>query len=323
MDTTFVLFSLLAFLAVVLGLEGLYNLWASRRSAEARRIASRLSTLAGDAEWDVSRLERVEEETRLPALDRLLRATPAGLRLERHVRAGGSTLAASELLALSGLLTGAGLLVAALLERGLLAGLLLGAALGALPWLRMSRQREQRLQRLENQFPEALDLMARALRAGHALPVAIRMCGDELPKPLGPEFALLADETHYGVSFDEALRGLSERVPLPDIGYFVAAVTIQREAGGNLAELIDGIGTLVRQRMKLHGQVRTLSAEGRLSARILTLLPLGVGLMVHLVNPDFLSVLWTDPTGRMLSGTALLLVAIGQLWMRHIIRLRA
>ncbi|MDQ5897093.1 MAG: tight adherence protein [Pseudomonadota bacterium] len=322
MDLTFVLFSLLAFLSVVLGLEGLYNLWASQRSPEARRIASRLTSLAGELETPTSRIERIERVSRLPALERLLRATPLGRRLERHVRTGGGGQAASELLAISAALGGVGLLGTALSGRGLLAGLLLGAALAALPWMQVARQRRRRILRLETQFPEALDLMGRALRAGHALPVAVRLCGDELAAPLGAEFALLADELQYGVPFDQALHHLAERVPLDDIGYFTAAVLIQREAGGNLAELIDNIAALVRQRMKLHGQVRTLSAEGRLSALILTLLPFGVGLMVHLISPDFMQVLWTEPAGQKLSGAALVLIVIGQLWMRRVVRLR-
>ncbi len=322
MDTTFVLFSLLAFLAVVLGLEGLYNLWASQRSAEASRIAGRLSSLAGDIPEVAAPIVRTEHASRQPALERLLNAWPVGQQLTRHVHTSGSPWVASDLLALSAVLMMAGLLVTSLLGRSLFAALLLGAGLAALPWMQLARQRAQRLLRLEAQFPEALDLMGRALRAGHALPMAIRLCGDELSAPLGPEFSTLSDEMQYGVPFEQALRHLGERVPLSDIGYFIAAVLIQREAGGNLAELIDNIASLVRQRTKFHGQVRTLTAEGRLSATILTLLPVGVGLMVYLINPVFLSVLWTEPAGRMLSGVAIGLIVLGQLWMRYLIRLR-
>lgn len=322
MDLTFTLFVLLGFLAVVLALEGLYHLWAGKRGAEARRIAGRLSTLDGTPEWNESRLERVESETRLPALDRLLRRVRPGLALERHVQSSGIGIAASDLLLITAGLLMTGPLLALMIDRPVLAGLALGAVLAALPWLRVAWLHDQRLKRFEEQFPEALDLMSRALRAGHSLPTAVRLCGDELAEPMASEFRLLADESNYGVPLDEALHNLAERVPVPDIGYFVVAVLIQRESGGNMVELLDNIGVIVRQRLKLHGQIRTLSAEGRLSAWILTLLPFGTALLINLVNPGFMSLLWNDPSGQRLAGGALLLMLTGIVWMRNVIRIR-
>jgi tight adherence protein B len=119
-----------------------------------------------------------------------------------------------------------------------------------------------------------------------------------------------------------ALTHLAERVPLPDVSYFVVAVMIQRESGGNLAELLDKIATIVRERLKLHGEIRTLSAEGRLSAIILTALPFAVGIVVNVVNPQFMAVLWTDPSGLRMVGAALFMMVLGTLWMRQIIRIR-
>lgn len=322
MDLSFTLFLLLGFLAVVLALEGLYHLWAVRRSAEALRIAGRLSALDGAAEWNDSRLERIESETRLPALDRWLRRFRPGLRLERYVHSSGMGMAASDLLLLSAGLVMVGALLAILADRPPWLGLLLGLVLATLPWLRISWLHRRRLERFEQQFPEALDLMGRALRAGHSLPTAVRLCGDELAEPMAAEFRLLADETNYGVPLDEALRGLAERVPVPDIGYFVVAVLIQRESGGNLAELLDNIGAIVRQRLKLNGQIRTLSAEGRLSAWILTLLPFGTGLLINLVNPEFMAPLWKEDTGQKLIGVALGMMVLGIFWMRSVIRIR-
>lgn len=322
MDLSFTLFLLLGFLAVVLAMEGLYHLWAVRRSAEALRIAGRLSALDGAAEWSDSRLERIESETRLPALDRWLRRFRPGLRLERHVHASGLGMAASDLLLLSAGLVMVGALLAILVDRPPWLGLLLGLVLATLPWLRISWLHRRRLERFERQFPEALDLMGRALRAGHSLPTAVRLCGDELAEPMAAEFRLLADETNYGVPLDEALRGLAERVPVADIGYFVVAVLIQRESGGNLAELLDNIGAIVRQRLKLNGQIRTLSAEGRLSAWILTLLPFGTGLLINLVNPEFMAPLWKEDTGQKLIGVALGMMVLGIFWMRSVIRIR-
>jgi hypothetical protein len=146
-------------------------------------------------------------------------------------------------------------------------------------------------------LPDAIDLMGRALRAGHAFPTALKMVGDEMAEPVGAEFRTLFDETNYGVSMQNALLNLVARVPSTDLQYFVVAVLIQRETGGNLAELLDNISAIVRDRLKLMGQIRTLSAEGRLSAWILGLLPFATAALINLVNPGFMKVLWEDPIG--------------------------
>jgi tight adherence protein B len=190
------------------------------------------------------------------------------------------------------------------------------------PWATVARRRQARLRRIEQQFPQALDLLGRALRAGHAFSAAVRMAAEELPDPLVREFRLLFEEMNYGVAVPEALSRFASRVPLADAGYFAVAVTIQREAGGNLAEVLDNIASLVRERLRLRGEVRTLSAEGRLSAVILTALPFAVAGVVQAVNPGFLAVLWTDPAGLRVVGVALAGMAVGVVWMRSIIRIR-
>jgi len=141
-------------------------------------------------------------------------------------------------------------------------------------------------------------------------------------EPLGPEFRMLCDEMNYGVPTTEALQRLAQRVPIPDLSYFVVAVIIQRESGGNLTELLDKIASVVRARLQLHGEVRTLSAEGRLSAWILGSLPFATALLINLLTPKFMELLWTDPAGLRLVGAALLSMAIGVVWMRNIIRIR-
>jgi tight adherence protein B len=148
------------------------------------------------------------------------------------------------------------------------------------------------------------------------------MCGDEMAEPMGRDFRILSDEMNYGVPAAEALQNLALRVPLPDVSYFVVAVMIQRESGGNLAELLDSISAILRARLKLLGEVRTLSAEGRLSAIILTALPFAVAGVVQAVNPGFLAVLWTDPAGLQIVGVALAAMGVGVVWMRSIIRIR-
>lgn len=321
MDPTFALFTVIAFLAVVLALEGLYNLWASTRSAEARRIAGRLAALSGELRPAEASLER-SPQGEASGLQRLLDRFEAGRGLGKWVQSSGLALTPAKLLLASAALASVGLLAQVLLGWPATVCAALGLALAVLPWWRVSAARNKRVARFENQFPEALDLMARALRAGHAFPNAVKMVGEELADPLGRDFRILFDEMNYGVPTNEALARLAERVPLPDVSYFVVAVVIQRESGGNLAELLDKISAIVRARLKLLGEVRTLSAEGRLSAVILTGLPFAVGIVVNIVNPAFMAVLWIDPAGLRMAGVALFLMVLGMLWMRKIIRIR-
>jgi tight adherence protein B len=321
MNLTFILFAVAAFLAVVLCLEGLYNLWASRHSPQARRIAARLEALSRDPVTRAS-IERAEQAQRLPRLNALIGHTTPGRAVQRWVESSALKVSAAELAAMSVLLGLVGGSLPGMLGKPATLGAALGLALAVLPWWRVAHRRQRRIEQIERQFPQALDLMSRAMRAGHAFAAGVRMVAEELPEPLGRDFRILFDEINYGVPTHEALARLAERVPLPDVSYFVVAVMIQRDSGGNLAELLDKIASIVRERLKLHGEVRTLSAEGRLSAYILTALPFAVALVVHFTNPRFMAVLWTDPSGMRMVGTALVMMVLGVWWMRQIIRIR-
>jgi len=317
----FVLFVVVAFLAVVLALEGLYNIWASRSSAGAKRIAARLAALSGEAQTQAS-IARAVEASRMPNFNALLERTALGRRMQRFVVASGMTISLADVIVMSGALLVSGLLLPVLMGRRPLVGAVLGLGLAMVPWWHVAGRRRARVTRLENQFPEALDLMGRAMRAGHAFPSAIRMVGQEMPDPLARDFRVLFDEMNYGVPTNEALSRLAQRLQMPDVSYFVVAVMIQRETGGNLTELLDKIASLVRERLKLLGEIQTLSAEGRLSAIVLTCLPFGVGLAVNLTSPEFMAVLWTDPMGQRMVGGALILMLLGMVWMRSVIRIR-
>jgi tight adherence protein B len=165
-------------------------------------------------------------------------------------------------------------------------------------------------------------MISRALRAGHAFSGALGMVGEEMKGPIGPEFRTTFEEINYGVALDEAMTNLAMRVPINDLRYFVIAVLIQRESGGNLAEILDTIGNLVRDRLKLFDKIRVLSAEGRLSAWILGLLPFCTAGLILVVNPGFMRILWEDPMGVQMVGGAVLSMFMGVLWMRKIIRIR-
>ncbi|MBZ0093767.1 MAG: type II secretion system F family protein, partial [Sulfuricella sp.] len=157
--------------------------------------------------------------------------------------------------------------------------------------------------------------------AGHAFSGALKMVGDEMPEPVAGEFRITFDELNYGISLQDALQNMATRVPSDDLRYFVIAVLIQRETGGNLTELLDSISALIRARLKLMGTIRVLSAEGRLSAWILGLLPFIMAVVLNIINPKFMSVLWIDPTGLKVVWIMLVMMVVGVFWMRRVIRI--
>jgi tight adherence protein B len=322
-DTSYVVFAVMMFVAVVLSFEGGYQLWASKRSGEAKRLAARLRAIESGGRETILSIERAKPAGVWARLDRhVTKWLPRGEQLARYVSTSGTSRSVAQLGTSTIVLGVIGFFVPLLLARPMIFSFLGAMLLAIVPWFRLSRQRMQRVRAFEKQIPEALDLMSRAMRAGHAFPTAVQMVGEEMADPIGLEFRTLFDQTNYGMPQQEALVQLAGRVPVADLGYFVVAVLIQRESGGNLAELLDNISSIVRARLKLLGSVRTLSAEGRLSAWILLALPFVTGALINIITPQFMAVLWTDSIGLRLVGAALVSMTIGVIWMRKIIQIR-
>lgn len=323
MDYVFLTFVVAAFLAVVLLLEGGYLVWNSHRGAEARRIQRRLQALsAGGGLSHQSEIlkQRLLGET--PAVERLLLRIPRVHQFDKLLLQSGLPLTVAKFLGLTATAAFAGLVLWLLLPLPGMTAPACVAGAASLPLICVLHVRRKRLQALEQQLPDALELMARALRAGHAFLSAMQMVGTEGPEPIAQEFRIASDEVNYGVPTPDALLNLASRVPVMDLRFFVIAVGIQRETGGNLAELLDKLGALIRARFKLLGTIRVLSAEGRVSAWILTLLPFVLGGLINVINPKFMSVLWTDPAGSKLVVGGLILMGIGVLWMWRIVKIR-
>ena len=322
-NSIFLLFGVAVFVAVVLGLEGSYMWWNARRGPEAMRMERRLraASAGGHAAQNLSILKQ-RALSNSEGLQRLLLAVPRVRSLDRLIMQSGLAMTVADLLILTLILAATGLFGALLLGRSALLGIGLAVILGSLPTLHILHSRKKRMLKLENQLPDAIDLMGRAMRAGHAFPTALNMVGDEMAEPIGAEFRTLFDEINYGVKLEDALLNLLSRVPSADLQYFVVALLIQHETGGNLAELLDNISAIVRSRIKLIGEIRTLSAEGKLSAWILSLLPFAAGLVINLTNPGFMDILWTDPIGVKMVYGALFLMLLGIWWMSRIIKIR-
>ena len=321
MNYLYDLYVLLLFLAGVFFAEGLYLVWNAYKGPEARRIEKRLQAMSAGAGLQTA-LRKKRLLSQLPPLERVLLKIPRIELLDRVIVQSGLNLTVARLLGLMLLSMLAGALLALLLH--LPAFLVDIAALGALllPILYIRNLTQKRSGLIEQQLPEALDLLGRALRAGHAFSGALLMAGTEMADPIAGEFRIVSDEIGYGIPTQEALMNLAARVPSADLRYFVVAVLIQHETGGNMAELLGNISRLIRERMKLLATVRVLSAEGRMSAWILTCLPFAIGLVLQLVNPTFLSVLWTDPMGVRMVGLALTLMVLGITIMWRIIKIR-
>lgn len=193
------------------------------------------------------------------------------------------------------------------------------SALAALPFAYVYRLRARRLRAFEAQFPEALGFIARSMRAGHAFSVALEMLHQEFDEPLASEFRRVFDEHNLGMPLETALQGLSRRVPLMDVHFFVSAVLLQRRTGGNLAEILDNLATLIRERFKLRGKIRAISAHGRMTGMALTAIPIVVALMLFYVNPEYMQFFFNDETGRLMLGVAVGLQVLGYLIIQRIV----
>ncbi|CAG9245428.1 Flp pilus assembly protein TadB [Paraburkholderia unamae] len=323
MSTTFILAILLLFVAVVLASQGAWEWWNSRHGAVARRLESRLQAVAtgGAGRKEAMSILKARKLDGSTVFERALLLLPGIRTFEAWVQQSGVSWTTARIVALCALMpvlvAAAGMFV--YVPLAMLAALAVVTAL--LPVMYVRYRRAKRMMRFQKQLPDACDMLARALRSGHALAGAIDMVGTEFANPMGAEFRITFDEINYGASLNDALLGLAQRVPAGDLRYFVIAVLIQRETGGNLAELLDGIATLVRERFKLFDKVRVLSAEGVLSARVLSLMPVFTAGAIAFVNPGFLEVLWKDPGGVMMLQASAVMMVIGAIWVRRIVRI--
>jgi tight adherence protein B len=199
--------------------------------------------------------------------------------------------------------------------------LLLGLLLGAAPLVYVLSKRKQRFDKFEQGLPETLDLMVSALRAGHSLVSALDLAASEAPDPIGTEFRICFDEQNYGLELKTAMSNLAERVPLQDLKIVITAILIQKESGGNLAEVFDKAAYVIRERFRLRRQVRVHTAQGRLTGWILSFLPVFLGIGLYMINPAGMSILWTRPIGIKLLYTSGTMTIIGALIIRKIVRM--
>lgn len=316
-------FLALVFFAVFLLVQGMVVPVFGEAKKTRKLLLARLGAVsAASGKGDFGSLLRQKYLKELSPLERALETLPGMERFARLIEQSGSTTPAYRFFILSLVLA----LVAALLGWSLtrLPYWAVLAAVGglSLPYMKVMRDRGVRLAKFEEQLPDALDVVKRALKAGHPFSQALKLVAEDMEDPVAREFDLVFSEVNYGGDMRNALLALMERVPSVSVVAMVTAVLVQKETGGNLAETFERITAVIRGRFKLYRRVRTLSAEGRLSAWILALVPLVLVVVISLTTPDYLPTMFKDPMGKNLIAAAIVFGILGILWIRRIIRIQ-
>ena len=288
-----------------------------------KRLAKRLQevgSLSTTSEGETASVVRQDDQGPLPGVQKLLGKTGAGMGLAKLIDQSGVRATTGGILVVSGGLAVLGLF-AVLMFAPVKGAAPVGLLLGALPILFLMNRRSARRKKFEEQFPEALDLLARALRAGHAFQTSLGMVADEVAEPVGPEFKKTFDQQNFGMPLKECLLELADRVPLLDVRFFATAVTIQRETGGNLAEILDNLAYVVRERFKILRQVRVHTAHGRFTGYVLLALPAVLGIILSYLSPDHMNLLFTEEMGKKMLLGAGVMQTVGYFWIKQVIKI--
>ncbi len=299
-------------------------IWALRPSKTEADVKRHLESIGRiyTAESDASSILKEEAFSSIPFLNNLLHHIRGTLELQLLiVQAGRDWTVASVLLGslVAALLVG---WAASMFVQSLPLVILMGGVVGFSPYAYLLWAWAARFQRFEEVLPEAIDLMTRALKAGHAVTSMIEMVSQETPEPVASEFRIVFEEQNLGLPLRDAILNLATRVPIEDVRFLVTAMLVQKETGGNLAEILDKTAFIMRERMRLKGQIRIYTAQGRVSGWVLCLMPFAMFILLSIVNPAYERKLWTDPLGINLIYAGLIMMGIGILIIRKIVNLQ-
>jgi tight adherence protein B len=290
-----------------------------------KQMSNMLETATGETTVSVTTLLKELEPDRPTGIKGILRSFQFSRHAQVQLQQAGLNWSSTRLLAAMGLATIPGLGLGSLLPflmNGPTTAIVLGVVCGISPYLIVRRKRTKRLEKFEEQFPEALDFLSRSMRAGHAFTISLEMLGDDLADPLGQEFRTLFNEQNLGAPIDLALRNFTERVPLLDARFFTSSVLLQKQTGGNLSEILTRLAWVIRERFRLKGQVKAASAHGRLTATILTLLPVCTMLGLLVVAPGYLQGMAEDSDGKWMIGGAVAAQILGNFFIKKIINIK-
>jgi len=289
-----------------------------------RKLQSRLEELSVPLDQPSigdGALLKVSDAGPLPALERMISGTERGSAFGRWIEQSGLKVSISGVLLIAAVSGAICAILVTMLTRSPF-GIPAGFAIGfALPFMFLKFKRTKRLRAFEEMFPEALDLIARALKAGHAFATGLKMAADELEEPVGPEFRKTFDEQNFGLPLKDALENLTLRIPILDVRFFATAVLIQRETGGNLSEILENLAHVVRERFKILRQVRVYTAHGRLTGYVLLALPAVLSIALMFINPDHMNMLFREHIGQILLMVAIGMQIAGYIWIKQVVKI--
>ena len=311
------------FIVVVSVIELITYSYRNSKNPDRARIRKQLRKISSARQIDeLPDLMRKRVLSEIPLLNKIFLHITMIERLDRLRYLANARFPAGFFILLALFFAGAGFLGFYFLRIGTTLSVIFSICLGGLPFLYLYIKKNQRMKKFQAQLPESLDLMARSLRAGHAFSTGMKMAADEFDDPLGTEFSMTLDEINFGHGVSDALKNLAQRVECKDLNFFVIAVILQQETGGNLAEIMENIAYLIRERYKLFGKVRTLAAEGKLSMYVLLALPFFIIGALFIVNPAYIKILFIEPAGRIMCGVALFMMLMGALVMRRMVNIK-
>jgi tight adherence protein B len=318
MIVSFVVVFALTMAAVSIGLK----FFDARRKTQMTEM---LHTAAGEPVVAIENLLKELNPEAPSGFKALLASLHFTRRAQEQIQQAGLNWSSNRLLTMMAVAGGAGLVLGTLfpfLVNGPITAVVLGLVGSVLPYLYVRHKRQKRLDALEEQFPEALDFLSRSMRAGHAFSISLEMVGEEMADPLGQEFRALFNEQNLGAPLDVALRNFGLRVPLLDVRFFTSSVLLQKQTGGNLSEILTRLAYIIRERFRLKGQVKAASAHGRLTATVLTLLPIATMLGLLLVAPGYLQGMAEDSDGKWMIGSAIVAQVLGNFFIKKIINIK-
>ncbi|MCL6582047.1 MAG: type II secretion system F family protein [bacterium] len=320
-----IILGIVLFITIMLFLMMIFLAARTILDPEAKRIRNELKgTSAVSSQTTPIVIRRRQQRSDIPWLNRILSRLSTSVihRLDQLLMQSNTDQPLGVFILLSLVLALTGFLVFSWMSRSWIVALPVGVLAGMAPFFYLSHKRDRRLRKFEEQLPDALDLIARALRAGQAFTSGLQMVAQEFDDPIGSEFEKILAQLNLGVGFQEALRGLADRVSCSDVKFFAISVILQRQSGGNLAEILENISRLIRERFKLRGHIRSLSAEGKISAIILIALPFCLFTFMSVINPEYAKILLENDLGRMLCMGALIMMGIGIVVMKKMITIK-
>src|SRR5579872_5803996 len=319
----FIISFLVLFVVVMIAVTLASKFWDAKRK---KQVSSMLKTATGEKgpEVAISNLLMEPAEDSRSFMERFIEGLDVAQKLQVQMQQAGLDWTPTKFLVLALMCAMVGGLIGLRfpIMGFMITSVVFGLILALLPYFYVRRSRTKRMNKLEEQFPEALEFLARSMRAGHAFTISLEMLGEELPEPLGQEFRTLFNEQNLGAALEVALANLTTRVPLLDMRFFASSVLLQKQTGGNLAEILTRLAEVIRERFRLKGQVKAASAHGRLTATILMLMPIGTMFALLVVSPGYLQGMAKDSDGKYLIGFAVVGQILGNYFIRRIIKIK-